>query len=126
MPKTRDSGKEVSADEAKRLTHELDVHQVELEKQNEELRSTQIELSESREEYLDLYNFVPVGCFSLDRQGNIIRVNQTRANRLAVFRSRLINIPFTGFVVTEDRRLFLSYLLKLFSESDRLLHLETL
>jgi len=126
MPKTRDSGREISADEAKRLTHELDVHQVELEKQNEELRSTQIELSESREEYLDLYDFAPVGCFSLDRQGNIIRVNQTGANMLGVFRSRLINMPFTGFVVTEDRRIFLSYLLKLFSESDRLLHLETL
>jgi PAS domain-containing protein len=106
VPKPRDSGKEISADEAKRLTHELDVHQVELEKQNEELRSTQIELSESPEEYLDLYDFAPVCYFSLDRQGNIIRVNQTAANMLGVFRSRLANMPFTGFVVTEDRRIF--------------------
>jgi PAS domain S-box-containing protein len=114
IPKRTGSHEEISADEAKRLIHELDVHQAELEMQNEELRRTQIELSESRGEYLDLYDFAPVGYFSLDKGGKITRANITGADMLGVPRSRLINTSFTHFVAQEDRQIFLSFLRKLF------------
>ena len=58
-------------DEIRKLVHELQVHQVELELQNEELRRTQIELHDSRDQYADFYDFVPIGYVTLEDQGTI-------------------------------------------------------
>ena len=59
----------LSPDEATRLIHELRVHQIELEMQNEELRLSEARLEESRSRYADLYDFAPVGYLTLDDGG---------------------------------------------------------
>ncbi len=97
-----DLGK-IQAEDVKRLVHELQVHQVELEMQNQELRRTQAELGESRARYVDLYDFAPTGYFTLDRKGKIIEVNLTGARLLGVERRWLIDQPLSLWVAPEFR-----------------------
>ncbi len=68
---------EVSPAEIRSLIHELNVHQIELEMQNEELRRAQEELAKSRDEFANLYDTAPVGYFTLDKHGVILRANPT-------------------------------------------------
>ncbi len=89
-----------------RLIHELRVHQIELEMQNEELRKSQTELEESRAGYSDLYDFAPVGYFTFDKNGLIIEVNLTGAGQLGVQRNLLIKKPFSGFIHKDDQNVF--------------------
>jgi len=101
-------------EETQRLLHELQVHQVELEMQNEELRQAQAEMEAGLERYTDLHNFAPVGCFSLDRNGAISQVNLTGASLLGIERSRLVNRRFGLFVSDESRPAFNAFLKKVF------------
>ena len=89
-----------------RLHHELQVHQVELEMQNAELRQARDELETALEKYTDLYDFAPVGYFTLDRKGTIRRVNLTGAGLVGVERSRLVGQRFGLFVTDEARTAF--------------------
>jgi len=68
--RSADVGKSPDKD-VQKLVQELRVHQIELEMQNEELRKAQVELAESRDKYFDLYDFAPVGYFTLDENGLI-------------------------------------------------------
>jgi hypothetical protein len=65
--------------DAQRTLHELEVHQVELEMQNAELQAARDEAETALEKYTDLYDFAPVGYFSLDQAGLILEVNLTGA-----------------------------------------------
>jgi PAS domain S-box-containing protein len=86
-----------------RLLHELEVHQIELEMQNAELVRARGEGEAALERYTELYDFAPVGYFSIDRQGLIQEVNLTGAAMLGVARSRLLQRRLQGFVAPTSR-----------------------
>jgi len=93
---------ELTEAEAKKLLHELQVHQIELEMQNEELRKAQAEIEESRSRYADLYDFSPVGYVTLDRSGKILNANLTAAGMLGVERSYLVRSFFQKYIVCKN------------------------
>jgi len=82
--------------------HELQVHQIELEMQNEELRRAQVVMEEMRDRYLDLYELAPVGYITLTREGMIAEANLTGAAMLGVDRKNLLGRRFAAFVSPED------------------------
>ncbi len=67
----------LSVEEGKKVLHELRVHQIQMEMQNEELRQMQAALEESRDSYLDLYDFAPLGYLTLSSEGFIEEINLT-------------------------------------------------
>jgi len=79
------------------------VLQTELEMQNEELRRVQVELEETRDRYIDLYEFAPIGYLTLTRAGLIAEINLTGAALLGVERKKLINLRFDGFITSSDK-----------------------
>jgi PAS domain S-box-containing protein len=101
--------------DTQRLLHELQVHQIELEMQNAELQGARDQMEALLESYTDLYDFAPVGYFSIDEQGRILEVNLTGAAMLGVERSRLINRRLQHFVVPTSRPVFLAFLEKVFA-----------
>jgi two-component system CheB/CheR fusion protein len=101
--------KAISKEELPALLHELEVHQIELEMQNEELRRAQVELEESRDHLLDLYEFAPVGYLTLDDGAIIKRANLRTASLLGVERGTLAGKRFTEYLVPESRDAFYLY-----------------
>jgi chemotaxis family two-component system sensor kinase Cph1 len=95
-----------SAEAARRALHELRVHQIELDLQNEELRRTQEELEGSRARYFDLYDLAPVGYFTLSEQGLILEANLAAAKLLGVARGALVKLPLSRFVLREDQDIY--------------------
>jgi PAS domain S-box-containing protein len=89
------------AEDASRLIHDLEVHQIELEMQNEELHRTHKELEDSRNKYSNLYHLAPVGYFTLDKNTCIVEVNLTGCQMLGTKRASLINKSFCLYV-SED------------------------
>jgi len=99
-----------------RSLYELEIHQVELEMQNAELREARNRTEILLEKYTDLYDFAPVGYFSLDQQGQILEVNLTGASLLGVERSRLVTLRFSRFVAAESQPIFRDFLQRVFTE----------
>ncbi|MGE5172832.1 MAG: PAS domain S-box protein [Betaproteobacteria bacterium] len=98
LRKQDESVQKLSAKNIRDLAHELGTHQIELEMQNEELRRAQEEIEASRSRYADLYDFAPVGYFTLDENGLIIEVNLTGAEMLGINRRFLLKKSFTAFI----------------------------
>jgi PAS domain S-box-containing protein len=96
--------------DARRLLHELQVHQLELEMQNAELREARDRGETLLERYTELYDFAPVGYFSLDEEGRILEVNLTGAALLGVERSRLLHRRLSRFVAPTSQPAFRSFL----------------
>jgi PAS domain S-box-containing protein len=85
------------------VNHELRVHQIELEMQNEALRDAHLALEESRDKYVDLYEFAPVGYLTLSENAVIEEGNLTIATLLGVERAKLIRDRFRRFIPDKDR-----------------------
>ncbi|RPI84653.1 MAG: PAS domain-containing sensor histidine kinase [Chloroflexi bacterium] len=92
--------------EVQSLVHELQVHQVELEMQNEELLQAQEQLAAARDRYFDLFDLAPVGYFMLSEDGTIWEANLAGANLLGIHRSQLLGKAFSHFVVEQDQDIF--------------------
>lgn len=99
-----------------RSLYELEIHQVELEMQNAELREARNRTEILLGKYTDLYDFAPVGYFSLDQQGQILEVNLTGAASLGVERSRLLTLRFSRFVAPASQPIFRAFLQRVFTE----------
>ena len=102
---------ELRARPAEELLHELRVHQVELEMQNEALREAQIELAQSRNRYADLYEFAPVGYLTLGAHGMIDEINLTGATLLGRERKMLLLRDFKSLVIAEDQPRWIQHFL---------------
>ena len=113
------AGDQKSAAAPLRLLHELQVHQVELEMQNAELHEARDRMEALLEKYTDLYDFAPVGHFSLDESGRIMEVNLTGAALLGVERSRLINRSLPRFVAPASQPDFLAFLKRVFAATGK-------
>jgi len=97
-----------------RLVHELQVHQIELEMQNDELMHARDAVEIMLRQYSDLYDFAPIGYFTLSLAGIIIQVNLTGAKLLGVERGNLINQYFRNFINNETKTTFDNFLNKTF------------
>jgi PAS domain S-box-containing protein len=92
--------------QSRETLHELRVHQIQLEMQNEELRRIQEELAIARARYFDLYDLAPVGYCTLSANGLILEANLTASALLGMPRGALINQPFSRFVLKEDQDIY--------------------
>lgn len=101
--------KGLSPEDAGLLLHELRVHQIELEMQNEELRRTRDELEASRSRYFDLYDLAPVGYFTISEQGLILEANLTSAGLLGMSRGDLVKQLLSRFIIKEDQNIYYLY-----------------
>jgi chemotaxis family two-component system sensor kinase Cph1 len=106
MPKASEDLSKMSSQDLANLIHELRVHQIELEMQNEELRRIQEELEKSRDRYSQLFDFAPVGYFSVDEKGTVVAANLTAAALLGIQRASLVGRPFSRFIFREDEDVY--------------------
>ena len=98
--------KAMSPEETQHVVHELQVHQIQLEMQNENLRLAYAELEAMRARYFDLYDMAPVGYFTLSKEGMILETNLTAATMLDVLRDSLVNRPVSQFIFNEDQDIY--------------------
>jgi PAS domain S-box-containing protein len=96
----------LTPENTRRLVHELRVHEIELEMQNEELRRTWLELEASRRRYFDLYDLAPVGYLTLGEKGLVREANLASARLLGVDRSQVVRQPLSRFILPEDQDLY--------------------
>ncbi len=102
-------------EEAPWMVHELRVHQIELEMQNEELRRAYVEHEKEHQKYLDLYDYAPVGYCTLSEHGQIMATNLTATTMLGMTRSNLIGQQITHFICDDDQRTFAHEMKQLFT-----------
>jgi len=99
-----------------KLIHELEVHQIELELQNDELKLAKRRQAElASEKYVTLYDFAPNGYFTISREGKIVDLNHTGTKMIGKDRSRLKNISFGTFVSTDTQEIYNKFLADVFS-----------
>jgi len=110
---------EVLESDTKKLLHELQVHQIELEMQNEELRQANATAEEALRRYTMLYDFAPMGYFILDGDGSIVDLNFTGAELLGEKRFSLISSNFKVFLDEPSKRVFNLFFKKLFASNSR-------
>ncbi|PTN36340.1 PAS domain S-box protein [Desulfonatronum sp. SC1] len=112
-------GQIAPGEDVQKLIHELRVHQIELEIQNEELRETQAALEQSRDKYQELYDFAPVGYFCLDEKNLIRKVNLVGAELLGLERAFLIRQRFSRFIAPSSQDTFYFHRKKVLASKDK-------
>jgi PAS domain-containing protein len=105
--------------DTKKLLHELQVHQIELEMQNEELRQANETTEAALKKYTMLYDLAPMGYFTLDEDGSICDLNFTGAELLGDKRFSLINSNFKLFISKESQNVFNDFFRKVYSSSSK-------
>ena len=95
--------------DVQKLVHDLQVHQVELEMQNDELRRTQAALEEARDRFADLYDFAPLALLTLSQGGEVLEANLAAASLLGLERKDLIHQKFSRFIPAEAQDTFYLY-----------------
>ncbi len=108
----------VEAD-VKKLLHELQVHQIELEMQNEELREANETAETALKKYTMLYDFAPLGYFTLEKDGSISELNFTGAEMLGDKRFSLVNSNFKLFIAESSQQEFNKFFLKVFTSNSK-------
>jgi two-component system cell cycle sensor histidine kinase/response regulator CckA len=109
--------KPLSPEETRQTLHELRVHQIELELQNEELRRAQVDLDALRARYFDLYDLAPIGYFTLNETGFIVEANLMASELLKTTRISLINKPLSGFIIPKDQDIYYKHRIRLFEKN---------
>jgi len=104
--------------QARRLVHELRVHQLELEIQNEELRVIQQELEAAKSRFKDLYDFAPVGYMTVSEAGMMVETNRTAATLLSVEQDTLAGQPFSRFILPEDQDIYYHHRAAIFETAE--------
>src|SRR6266851_7021501 len=105
--------------ETERLIHDLQVHQIELEMQNRELREAQQRLENSRSRYANLYDFAPVGYCTLDQNSMILEANLTAATLFGTERASLVGSMLINLVPPQERTNLLAHLRTCFRQRTR-------
>jgi PAS domain S-box-containing protein len=113
-----DSRGALTAKETVELLHDLRVHQIELEMQNDELRRTQEALEASRERYFDLYDLAPVGYITISEKGLILEANLAAAELLSLPRTALVRRRLTELVCSDDQDAYYLHLRALFTSCE--------
>jgi PAS domain-containing protein len=93
-----------TASDALTLLHELQVHQVELDLQAQELRESRAELESALRRQIELYDFQPVGCFTIDPRLVLIELNQTGAEMLGIGRNDAYGLGLDAFLCAQSAR----------------------
>ena len=92
--------------DVQQLVHELQVHQIEMEMRNDELRRVQVELEETRNRYSELYDFAPFGYLTMDTQGEILEVNLRACALLGMSRKDVMRCLLKRFIAPDDEDTF--------------------
>ncbi len=114
----KSKGVSLTPDEMHRIIHELSVHQIELEMQQEELLQSREDLEKGLERYTELYDFAPVGYLTLARDSTILEVNLTATKMLGLERSLLKGARLALFIAPEESKVFHALLERVFSHQE--------
>lgn len=104
----------LSLNEVQKIVHDLEIHQIELEIQNEELVSIEKELEKAEKRYYDLYQMAPISYCTLNQAGFIQEVNITTSNLLGMDYGEVINRPLSNFIFKEDQDIYYMFRKKFF------------
>lgn len=120
--KEKEARKEIPTKETDvaKLMHELQVHQIELEMQNDELRQAYETAETALKKFTMLYDLAPMGYFTLDADGQISELNFTGADMLGAKRFSLINSNFKLFVSEDSKLVFSKFLSEIYNETGKI------
>jgi len=99
----------MQADKVYALLHELQVHQIELEIQNEELKHANVQAENALSKYYELYDLAPIGYFTINEQGKILEVNQVGADLLEVKNRYLLKNYFQNYIAEDCLSLYKTF-----------------